>query len=120
MSYVVFSGTVIGNQTLTGYTLANEERDTQDNLVQTLTTYFDQSMTEVGVKIENAETGSTYISFKSYADDAAMVAGNYTEYGTFFLRLAALSRSKQGGSSHSLQTCLMAAPRLSEWTAVPK
>ena len=47
MSYTAITDKVIvGSQTLTGYELTNTEKNTDDAVVQTVTTYFDANLNE--------------------------------------------------------------------------
>ena len=86
MSYsAITNETITGSQSLTGFKLVTEEKNQANEVIQTVTTYFDAAMNEVGAKIENAAMSSTSIYLNVYADNAALVAGNYTEYGEFYV-----------------------------------
>ena len=69
MSYsAITNETITGSQSLTGFKLVTEEKNQDNQVIQTVTTYFDAAMNEVGAKIENAEMSSTSIYLNVYAD----------------------------------------------------
>jgi len=89
MAYIAITNEVIlkdkagQDVTLTGYKTVENTRDDGGNILKTVTTYFDSAVIKVGSKIENFSDNTTDISLRVYADEAALAAQNFKEYGEF-------------------------------------
>ena len=89
MAYIAITNEVIltdqagQDVTLTGYKTTENTLDDNGNILKTVTTYFDAAVIKVGSKIENFSDNTTDISLRVYADEAALAAQNFKEYGEF-------------------------------------
>ncbi|MDA7470149.1 hypothetical protein N8919_02025, partial [Planktomarina temperata] len=83
MSYTQLTDTVIvSEKKLTGYSLETVEKNDGGAALFTTLIYFDDKFNEVGQKtIDHANSIET-IEYRVYADESAVAAGNYIEYGS--------------------------------------
>ena len=83
MSYTQLTDAVIvSDKKLTGYSLETVEKNDSGVALFTTLIYFDAKFNEVGQKTTDHANNIETIEFRVYADDAAVAAGNYTEYGS--------------------------------------
>ena len=81
MSYTELNSVeIVGGQSLTGYSLTNSVTES-GNQISTTIIYFDANFNEVGQKFIDHQNNITNTVLRVYADEAAVLSQDYTEYG---------------------------------------